>query len=347
MNTPPASTALSPDDIVQMASSFYVSATLFAAIESGIFAGLHDADGLTAEAVAMRRGLSGRGVRLLLDACTALGLLCKTGDLYRNAPAADLCLVPGSRHDLTGAIRYNRDVYPAWGRLPDLVRTGLPVEPPALHLGDDPERTRRFVLAMHGRALGIGRAVVPMLDLSGCRRLLDLAGGPGTYAVLMAQATPGLTCTVLDLPPVAQVAETLIAQAQMSERVRVLPGDYHTTPFPDGMDAVTVFGALHQESPEAIRGILSRAQAALVPGGRIYILDLMTDATHTQPVFSALFAVNMALTTEQGWVFSDAELAGWLAEAGFTDCRIQPVPPPMPHWLAVARKPVHAAPERP
>jgi len=329
---------LTPDRIVQMASAYYESATLFAAIETGVFACLHDAHDATAADVAARCHLSPRGVCLLLDACVALGLLAKTGDRYANAPAAERALVPGAPQDLTRAIRYNRDVYAAWGRLPELVRSGRPVESPALHLGDDPERTRRFVLAMHGRALGIGRSVVPLLDLAGCRRLLDLAGGPGTYAVLMAQANPELACTVLDLPPVVAVADELIAQAGITGRVRTLAGDYHTTPFPDGQDAVTIFGALHQESPDAIRSILRRAAAALNPGGRIFILDLMTDATHTRPAFSALFALNMALTTENGWVFSDRELCAWLDDAGFADPLVRPVPPPMPHWLAVARK---------
>jgi len=327
-----------PETIVQTASAFYASAVLFAALDADLFGCLQQTPNATADEVAVARQLAPRGARLLLDACVAIGLLRKTDDRYANTPGAALSLVPGAPADLTRAIRYNRDVYGAWGKLPELVRSGRPVEPPSLHLGDDPERTRRFVLSMHGRALGIGRAVVPRIDLAGCKSLLDLAGGPGTYAVLLAQANPGLHCTVLDLPPVAAVASELIAQAGMSDRVRTLPGDYHTTPFPGGVDAVTIFGALHQESPEAIRDILRRAHAALVPGGRIYILDMMTDATHTQPAFSALFAVNMALTTDNGWVFSDREICGWLAEAGFTGTAIQPIPPPMPHWLAIARK---------
>ena len=331
---------LNPGRIVQMASAYYESATLVAAIESGLFSCLQETGTNTAEGVATHCRLSPRGARLLLDACAGLGLLIKDGDRYTNAPAAALTLVPGAPHDLTRAIRYNRDVYPAWGRLPEFVRTGQPVESPALHLGDDPERTRRFVLSMHGRAMGIGRAVVPMLHLAGCHRLLDLAGGPGTYAVLLAQANPGLHCTVLDLPPVAAVADELIAQAGLSDRVQTLPGDYHASPFPAGMDAVTIFGALHQEAPDAIREILARAYQALRPGGQIFILDLMTDATHTQPVFSALFAINMALTTEHGWVFSDQEICHWLTEAGFGGAAVRPVPPPMPHSLASARKPM-------
>jgi hypothetical protein len=69
-------------------------------------------------------------------------------------------------------------------------------------------------------------------------------------------------------------------------------------------------------------------------------MDMMTDASHASPAFSALFAVNMALTTANGWVFSDEELRGWLEEAGFIDFQVEPLPPPMPHWLASARKPV-------
>lgn len=254
-------------------------------------------------------------------------------------------MVAGAPCDLTGAIRYNRDVYPAWGRLGELVRSGHPVEAPEKHLGADAVRTRRFVLAMHGRALGIGRSVVPMLDLDGCTRLLDLAGGPGTYAVLLAQAHPGLTCVTVDLPAVSAVAAELVCEAGQSDRVECRPGDYHTDTYEAGaFDAVTIFGALHQESPPQIVSILRRAHAALRPGGRIFILDLMTDATHTQPAFSALFAVNMALTTENGWVFSDEELKGWLGEAGFEECATRRVPPPMPHWLVCARKP---APVRP
>jgi hypothetical protein len=65
---------------------------------------------------------------------------------------------------------------------------------------------------------------------------------------------------------------------------------------------------------------------------------MMTDSTHTQPKFSALFALNMALTTPHGWVFSEEELKAWLVEAGFTDFNCHPLPPPMPHWLATARK---------
>jgi len=324
--------------IVDMASAFYDSCVLFASSDLGIFDCLNRTPGATAEAIAADLSLDPRGARLLLDACVALELLTKSDDTYANTPDSATFLVPSSPAYLGGAIRYNRDVYPAWGKLTQLAQTGSPVERPEIHLGDDADRTRTFVLSMHGRAMGIGRSVVPQLDLSDCRALLDVGGGPGTYSVLMAQANSELECTVLDLPAVVAVADELIAQQGMQDRVKTLPGDYRTTPFPQGQDAIAFFGMLHQESPESIANLFSKAYDALVPGGKVFILDMMTDATHTQPAFSALFAVNMALTAQNGWVFSDRELEGWRGEAGFTDFQCAPLPPPMPHWLATARK---------
>lgn len=327
-----------PARIIELSNAFYGSCVLFTASDAGIFAELARAGAATASQVASSLGLAERGAGLLLDACVALGLLEKHGAEYRTTTSSAFFLVPGSPGDLSRAIRYNRDVYASWGKLAEFARTGRPVEKPELHLGDDPERTRAFVMSMHGRALGIGRAVVPQLDLSGRKQLLDVGGGPGTYSVLIAQANPGIRCTVLDLPPVVDIAAQLIAQQGAGERVTTLAGDYHTTQFPPGNDVVNFFGMLHQESPDSIRALMRRAYDSLAPGGVVHVMDMMTDETHTQPEFSALFAVNMALTTEKGWVFSDRELRGWMEDAGFTDFLVRPLAPPMPHWLATGRK---------
>lgn len=313
-------------DIVDLASAYYGSCVLFAAIDCEIFAKIESGE----------FDASSRGMRLLADACVAEGLLDKKDGVYFNTPAAREALIPGARSDLTKAIRYNRDVYPAWGRLADFARTGRPVEKPELHLGEDAARTKAFAAAMFGRAMGIGKGVVPMLPkLEG--RLLDLAGGPGAYAILMAQANENLKCVTVDLGAISAEAAGYVAKFGLSGRIECRAGDYHSDEYESGAyDAVTIFGALHQESPAQIVDILKRARRALKKGGRLIVLDLMTDATHAAPKFSALFAVNMALTTENGWVFSDEELKGWMREAGFEPGGTRAVPPPMPHWIVEA-----------
>ena len=324
-------------EIVDLASAYYGSAVLFAAIDNDVFARVEAGEFASATEAALPRG-----VRLLLDACVAEGLLEKNDGVYSNTAAGRMALVPGGPADLTKAIRYNRDVYPAWGRLADFARTGKPVERPEIHLGEDPVRTKAFAASMFGRAMGIGRSVVPMVDLKasvegGEIRLLDLAGGPAAYAILLCQENPSLKCVTVDLKAISAEAAGYVERFGLRDRIECRAGDYHTDTYEKGAyDAVTIFGALHQESPAQIVDILKRAHDALKPGGRLFVLDMMTDATRTVPKFSALFAVNMALTTENGWVFSDEELKGWMREAGFRPGETRAVPPPMPHWLVTA-----------
>ena len=324
-------------EIVDLASAYYGSAVLFAAIDNDVFARVEAGEFASAAEAALPRG-----VRLLLDACVAEGLLEKNDGVYSNTAAGRMALVPGGPADLTKAIRYNRDVYPAWGRLADFARTGKPVERPEIHLGEDPVRTKAFAASMFGRAMGIGRSVVPMVDLKasvegGEIRLLDLAGGPAAYAILLCQENPSLKCVTVDLKAISAEAAGYVERFGLRDRIECRAGDYHVDTYEKGAyDAVTIFGALHQESPAQIVDILKRAHDALKPGGRLFVLDMMTDATRTAPKFSALFAVNMALTTENGWVFSDEELKGWMREAGFRPGETRAVPPPMPHWLVTA-----------
>lgn len=330
---------MNPSLITDMASAFYQSSILFTASDAGIFDYLAAHPLSDVYSIAHAVHFDVRAATLLLDACVALRLLEKKETTYQNSPESALFLVSGSPADLSRAIRYNRDVYHVWGQLGAFAQSGQPVENPQIHLGGDADRTRTFVLSMHGRAMGIGQSVIPLLDLEGCRTLFDVGGGPGTYAVLLARKWPELHCTVMDLPDIVAVADELIASAGLSDRVQTQAGDYHTTAFPENIDVCLFFGMLHQESPQTIRDLMKKAYAALRPGGKIVVLDMMTDATHTQPAFSALFALNMALTATNGWVFSDAELEQWVTDAGLIGFSCRPLPPPMPHWLATAHKP--------
>lgn len=294
---------------MQMASAFQESCLLFAASDLGVFKKLNEAPA-SADEVAQALNLNTRGTGLLLDACAAVGLLKKQDGQFTNSAEAAAFLVPGKPGDLSNALRYNRDVYNAWGKVAQLARTGTPVEKPELHLGEDEARTRAFVMSMHGKAMAMAQQTLSAIDVKGRKQLLDVGGGPGTISALLTKTNPELVCTVLELAPIAAIGQALLEQQGASERVKMLPGDYHSTPFPGGNDVVLLFGMMHQEPVTVIQDLLKRAYESLVPGGVVYVMDMMTDATHTNPPFSAMFAVNMALTKEHGWVFSDVELRG-------------------------------------
>ena len=64
--------------------------------------------------------------------------------------------------------------------------------------------------------------------------------------------------------------------------------------------------------------LFAKVFAALVPGGRILIRDIVMDASRTRPVGGALFAVNMLVATPKGGTFTFGELREDLSAAGFT-----------------------------
>ncbi len=97
-------------------------------------------------------------------------------------------------------------------------------------------------------------------------------------------------------------------------------------------------GMFHRETEAACRGLIGRAAACLEPGGLLVVSDVFTDAGGTQPVFAAMFGLNMMLTAPDGGVHADADVARWMADAGFRDLRTMPLPPPMPHRVVLGVK---------
>lgn len=329
---------LDPTAIMQLATGYWASATLLAANDLGVFAALTDG-ARTAPDLSDRLGTDSQALSRLLDACCGLNLLEKQGDNYLLLSISAAFLVPGQPDYIGNALRWARDQYEPWGRLAESVRTGNPAVDPDRHLGGDTDQTRNFVLGMHDRARGIARSVVRFIDLEGCDALLDVGGGPGAYAMLLAQRYPALRVTILDLPEVVAVAGELIAEQGLQDRVDTRAGDAALGDYgEDRYDAVLFSGVLHQMSPATIRTMLSAAHRAIKPGGGVVLSDIMADATKSQPVFAALFSLQMLLTSSEGAVFAAESCMVWLEAAGFHSILIQRLPPPLPYTLLTARK---------
>jgi len=336
--TPPASRGPDPSAIVRLSTAYWDSQTLLTANRIGLFDFL--ADGArSAEEVAEALKLDPRSSGLFLRACVGLGLLTEEASRFANASVAAVFLTKRSPAFMGNAIRYSDQLYATWGCLEDALRSGKPALAAEAYLGDNPVRTRTFVQAMHERALGVARALVGILDLHGRRSMLDVGGGPGTYSVLLTERFPGLSAEVLELPGVAAVARELVAAAGASDRVTLRDGDYHSSDFGSGKDVVLMSGMFHRETEHACRGLIARAAACLEPGGLLVVSDVFTDRGGSQPTFAAMFGLNMMLTAPDGGVHADAAVQGWMADSGFRELRVVPLPPPMPHRVVLGVKP--------
>lgn len=332
------SSSLDPAPLMRLSTAYWDSQTLLTANRLGLFRLLAQGP-QSLETIAAGLGTQPRPTRLFLKACAGLGLLVEEPEGFRNSPLSQAFLAPGSEFYLGDAIRYSDDLYGAWGRLEKALREDRPVLSAETYLGEDAERTRHFVYGMHNRALGIGKVLLNMVDLSGRRRLLDIGGGPGTYSALFALQNPALRCQVLDLANVVAIAKDIVADLGVGERVTMLAGDYLSIPLPAGNDVVLISGVLHRETEDTCQNLIRRAWESLEEGGLLILSDVFTDSGGATPPFAALFGLTMMLTAPHGGVHADADAVVWAEAAGFTNVVIRPFPPPMPHRLILGTKP--------
>jgi SAM-dependent methyltransferase len=303
----------------RLVRAYREAATLMAAVELGLFtrvAAGADTEARLAEAL----GLTPANAERLVTACVALGLLERAGDRLRNAPDVQRFLVEGEPGYAGPWMLFTKPDWDEWGRLAEhLRRADPPVVLGKYAEGFTVEAARAYHAATYSIGLGAGRRFARQVDLGTRRHVLDLGGGSGAYCIAACQAHPHLTATVLDLPPVVEVAREFIASHGLSDRIATRAGDFTRDPLPDGADVVIMASNLPQYSREIIQRVVDRAFAALVPGGEMHLIGEMLAADRSGPVDPALWGLAEALHHSTGIAHSTVECIGYLERAGFRE----------------------------
>jgi SAM-dependent methyltransferase len=313
--------ARGPGEILGISGAYWKSLALHAGVRLDLFTVIGDGR-LDGAEIARRVGGDERGVTTLLEALAGLGLLERTADGFANAPAARTYLVRGSADYIGFMVRHHANLVHSWSRLHEAALAGAPVRSRASH--GDPGELEDFLMGMHGNSLATAARAAREIDLAGRSRLLDLGGGPGTWAVQFALANPELRATIFDLPTSRDFAERIVGAAGLADRVGFAGGDFTTDPLPGGFDVAWLSHILHGEGPETCRAIVRKAAGALVPGGLLLVHEFILDDTRTSPVFSTLFSLNMLAGTPEGRSYSLSELSAMLVDAGARDARLLP-----------------------
>src|SRR5262249_54761475 len=149
-----------------------------------------------------------------LNALASLGLLQKENGIFRNTATGARFLAEGSPDSARQAQLHAANMWKRWSHLADSVKTGSPA--PVVRDGDS---VGPFIAAMDHSARARVRAITQAVQLNGTRRVLDLGGGSGVYAMAFAKAAPELRADVVDLPEVVAIAQEHIRQAGLSDRI--------------------------------------------------------------------------------------------------------------------------------
>jgi len=186
---------------------------------------------------------------------------------------------------------------------------------------------------MHHRTLEIAPKIAAQINLRGVKTLLDLGGGPGTYAMAFLAKNPALRATVCDRPAALDVSREIASTHKSGPRLSYLPLDVMTEDIPGTYDVIWYSNVLHIYSPKDNQALFRRALASLNPGGRLLIQDaFLHDRDGLFPEEASLFAVSMLLFTEGGNTYSTTDTKAWLTDAGFERIRVLRMKKGMEDW---------------
>ena len=282
---------------------------------------------LPAEAVAENLGMDARAVYVVLSALAELGVLEEGPGGFRLLEEHRRPLLDRNHPDFVGqSVVHRFELIGSWGRIPEILRTGRPVEDRTLPgFGG----TETFIAAMRrGARPGAGAVADAVLArLPDGARILDVGGGPGTNAE--AFAAGGARVTVFDRPEVVELMRETLSAAGVEAEAGDMNEGLPAGPF----DAVYFGNTSHMYGPEENRALFARMHRSLVPGGLLVVREFVRGLGED----AALFAANMLVLTSRGGTYTAEEYERWLLEAGYGAVEYEPVAGRSSHLIFARR----------
>jgi hypothetical protein len=316
---------------MKIAMGFMAAKHLFVASEVGLFEALATGPA-TIEELASRTGVPSRTVAIVAAALASLRLVEQEGARYRNSEAAAAFLAGKSAADLRPMLRFFDQIsYPTWQKLADAVRT----DNGQAQFGQFDKRQQEiFSAGVESFSRPGAAALAANYDFSRHRRVLDVAGGTGSFLVAVLKHHANLTGTLLELPGPCAVARQKLANMPERSRIEIVEGDVFRDALPGGHDALIVANAAHVFSVPHNIELMRKMRAGVTPGARLLLVDLWTDPSHTQPGPAALISGEFLVISGEGQAYSEQEADTWLGQTGWK--KIERMPLAGPTSLIVA-----------
>jgi hypothetical protein len=337
---------LDPGHIMQTATAFWASKVLLTAVELDLFTALGDGP-MTAPELGKALGLHPRGTYDFFDALVALKFLDRDGDgpqgKYKNTPATAALLDKASPNYIGGLPQMlNARLFGFWNDLGAALKTGQPQNEVKLHgkpmfeeLYANEARLGLFLEAMTGVQAANFQVFAEKFDFSRYRTMCDIGGALALLSRIVAAQHNHLAFTTFDLPPVALHAQKQIDAAGLTDRIRVVPGDFFVNDFPKA-DIVTMGNILHDWNLEKKTLLVRKAYEALPKGGAFVVIENIIDDARRENAFGLLMSLNMLIEFGDAFDYTGADFRKWCVEAGFE--RFDLIPLAGPASAAVAYK---------
>lgn len=311
------------------------SSAIISAGRLGLFEALATGP-LSVQQLAEKIHSSAKGTATLVDFLIALGYLEKQGELLANTSSTQRWFTSLGQVDYTPGLLWTHEAWPMMGGLAEAVRSGHPEKTlwdamvTQSHLGE------LFSSYMAAFASDLGPDLLKHIPVSsGQHRLLDLGGSHGLHSIRFCQRDPQLSAVIVDLPSALTDTDATIAQEQLSERIRLLPGDLQEMDWGREYDLVFYLSVAHNHTADENRHIIERISKALGQGGLLVIHEYLAEA----PLDALDAAFRLTLLIETGTqTYSYADYCHWLTLAGFESIERIDLNPRQKGSLILARR---------
>ncbi len=321
--TPP-----SAEIVLDTLFAYQRSAALKSAIDLDVFTAI-DAGDQTTSAIGARCGAAERGIRILCDYLSTIGLLTKSDGTYQLTPESAAFLSKRSPAYLGTTARFllRPELRSDFDNLTEAVRRGgVPPSGENIVCDENPIWVE-FARSMGPMMMPAAHAIADLVaGTSEPLKVLDIAAGHGLFGITIAQRNPRARIVAVDWPSVLTLASEHARAAQVEDRYQMLPGDAFKVDFPGGFDVALVTNFLHHFNPSTCEGFLKKVNAALTPGGRLVVLEFVPNADRVSPPFPARFSLTMLAETPGGDAYTLAELQQQLEGAGFRNISAHGLP---------------------
>ena len=298
---------------------FRMSRIIFSALDLDLFNVMGHREWAIPQ-LAKRLKVSARGLHILCRNLASVGLLVPALGRYRTSTMVKRYLQRESSHYRGDYVGLMHRQWEEWSKLTEVVTSGMPVDSQE---PETPEYRESFTWAMHHRSQEPAEQVASQLSLKSARSLLDLGGGPGTYALTFLQKNPKLQATVMDRPAALDVAQILAKQSSLESRLSCQSGNFIDGKISGKYDIIWYSNVLHIYSPSQNLKIFRKIKRALNPGGRLLIQDtFLENPQGLRPLETNLFAVSMLLYTDTGNTYPIQEVRAWLQKSGLSRTRL-------------------------
>lgn len=326
-----------PALVFETLMAYQRTAALRAAIELDLFRAIGEGPG---DAASLAKGCGGseRGVRILCDYLTVMGLISKQGGTYRHTATSALFLDPRSPACLASTARFlgNPNLTEPFDNLADAVRDGRTVLKGEGALEPENPMWVEFAHSMAPmmRPMAAPLGAIVLRERSGPMRVLDIAAGHGLFGIELARQNPEAQIVALDWAPVLEVARENARKAGVSARYKTLAGSAFEVDFGGPYDATLLTNFIHHFDASTCVDLLKKVRGALKPGGLSAMLEFVPNEDRVSPPIPAGFSLTMLATTVAGDAYTFGEIERMHVDAGFRKVTSHPVPE-SPHTVVV------------